>query len=203
MSEKVSSKTPKEIKTGEQIFDSIDNCFSRNVSNSFNPNKEEYLKYEKELAMLNNQKWIEVEGLVAELFELRRIQKTSLQCLEQTSVNTLQKAAIAMCESKIEVYDKVLVLLDVKELSDEFMETLRKSQLDKKAGRVRSYKKIAEECGLGKEQKKKRLSVIEAAANLQKVIDKEQKCYSCSPCFHENQSECRVNNPKEQKKETE
>ena len=40
------------------------------------------------------------------------------------------------------------------ELSDEFMETLRKSQEDKKAGRVRPYEEIAKECGLRTKKEK-------------------------------------------------
>ncbi len=56
--------------------------------------------------------------------------------------------------AEMELCDKLLVLLGAKELSDEFMETLRKSQEDKKAGRVRPYEEIAKECGLGTKKEK-------------------------------------------------
>lgn len=56
--------------------------------------------------------------------------------------------------TKQRAYEEFLVLLGAKELSDEFMETLRKSQEDKKAGKVRPYEEIAKECGLGTKKEK-------------------------------------------------
>ena len=104
-------KKPLKVKTGEQIFDLIDNCFSRNVSNSFNPNKEEYSKYEKESAMLKSQKWVSVEGLAAELkrkAKWRVEEKMSTKMEGETSVTRFRPRRYVRL-------DEALVLLGVKE----------------------------------------------------------------------------------------
>lgn len=86
-----------------------------------------------------------VEGLVAELQKRVKIHEHEQDMWYNAKTKGL-----------IEAYNEVLVLLGAKELSDEFMETLRKSQEDKKAGRVRPYEEIAKECGLGTKKEKQK-----------------------------------------------
>ena len=86
-----------------------------------------------------NQRWVQIEGLVA--------------ILEKKLGNCVGERVKYCTRLDHQIIRWLLALLGAKELSDELMETLRKSQEDKKTGRVRPYEEIAEEAGL-REQKR-------------------------------------------------
>lgn len=102
----------------------------------------------EEISKLRDERWISVEGLVAEIRDMRKNAiENSLN--PSLTMGGRDKQTVKFWEGNYRAFDEVLVLLYVKE-------------------------------------QKKRLSVIEAAANLQKVIDEEQKketkTMSCPKC---------------------
>ena len=135
MNEKVEPKTPKEQKL---VYTTSDIIYHTKAHDYANPENQHFLHIKT---------WVDVEGLVA-------IIKDRIKDLE-TSIKSASKFSEPLSLiAKQRAYEEFLVLLGAKELSDEFMETLRKSQEDKKAGKVRPYEEIAKECGLGTKKEK-------------------------------------------------
>jgi len=65
-------------KTGKQIYEETDSCFDRHCSSGYNMHDIEVPAYEEELALLNSQRWIQVDGLVAELTKQLEDSKVSI-----------------------------------------------------------------------------------------------------------------------------